>query len=346
MPEAVLERVEAARLDHAGGELVHLAPLGARMDRVEALLLRVLRDLVGAREVVRQVAGRERARAVGAVAVDHRARVDDDQLVRLDAPVARMVVRDGAVRAAADDRVEGGGVGAGLAHRPLDEPHELLLGLADEPVVGERLVHVADDRRRAADRVELGRLLRRTDLRDDGGRGLELDPGGLERLVRRDVHVVGLEGDVEAAELAQARADPAEDVALGLEDLDSLQAARGREVAVVGREHRRVAREEHGGVRALEPGQVVDVRRRGDEERLDPEHVELGAELFAADLAHADSARWTSASRYPSGPLPITRKVTISSRTEKRRHSSRLLMSDRWTSTTGAANSSTASRIA
>ena len=243
VPEPVLERLEAARLDHARGQLVHLAPLDARTNRVEALLLRVLRHLVRAREIVGQVTRRERAGAVGAVAVDHCAGVDDDQLVRLDAPVARMVVRDGAVRAAADDRVEGRRIRAGLAHRPLDEPDELLLGLAHEPVVGERLVHVADDRRGAADRVELGRLLRRPDLRDDRRRGLQLDPGGLERLVRRDVHVVGFEGDVQAAELAQARADPAEDVALRLEDFDVLEPARGRQVAVVGREQRPVARE-------------------------------------------------------------------------------------------------------
>ena len=110
--------------------------------------------------------------------------------------------------------------------------------------------------------------------------GFSSTPGVSSASYGRDVHVVGLEGDMEAAELAQARADPAEDVALRLEDLDPLETARGREIAVVGREHRRVAREEHGGVRALESGQVVDVRRRGDEERLDLEDVELASGAF------------------------------------------------------------------
>ncbi len=316
------------------------------MDRGERLGLRVLRDRVGALELVLDRTGRERARAVGAVAVHLRARVDDDELVRLDAPVGRMMVRDRAVRAAPDDRVEGRRVGAGLADRPLDEPDELLLRLADEPVVGESLEGAADDRCGVPDRVQLGRLLGRTDACDDARGRMQLDGVASEVGQRGDGDVVGLEGELERPELAKTRAEPHVHVALRLQHLDVLEGARGVEVAVVGGEQRSVACDDDRGVRALQPGQVVDVRRVRDEEALDLENVELAAELVDAVGAHVCSARWTSASRYPSGPLPITRNFTISSRTEKRRHSSRLLMSDRCTSTTGTSNSSTASRIA
>ena len=225
--EPVLERAEAAVVDDLCGQVVDAASLDARMDRGERLRLRVLRDRVGALELVLDRAGRERARAVGAVAVHLRARVDDDELVRLDAPVGRMVVRDRAVRAAPDDRVEGRRVGAGLADRPLDEPDELLLRLADEPVVGERLEGAADDRCGVPDRVQLGRLLGRTDACDDARGRMQLDGVASEVGQRGDGDVVGLEGELEPAELAKTRAEPAVHVALRLQHLD-VRGARAR----------------------------------------------------------------------------------------------------------------------
>src|SRR6266487_3555959 len=80
-------------------------------------------------------------------------------------------------------------------------------------------------------------------------------------------------------------------------------------------------------VRADEAGQVAHVRRCGDDQRL----VELLDQFFGAGV-HLPSARYSSASRYPSGPLPITRFFARSEMREFRRHSSRASMFDRWTS--------------
>jgi hypothetical protein len=64
-------------------------------------------------------------------------------------------------------------------------------------------------------------------------------------------------------------------VALGLLDLHSLDLPRAVDIAEVGEEPETVRLDEQGGVRALEAGQVEDVRRRRDEERL----LEQAAEL-------------------------------------------------------------------
>src|SRR5204862_270466 len=82
--------------------------------------------------------------------------------------------------------------------------------------------------------------------------------------------------------------------------------------------------DQHRRVRAREAGEVADVRRSRDEEGL------FEALAQADDsLVHARPwARNSSACRYPSGPLPITRSVAISSSTDWRRHRSRWVMSE------------------
>ena len=70
-PDAVAEPVAellapAGRRDHVARGRVGVAAADARAVRVEARELRLEADVVGARELVRELAGRERARAVGA----------------------------------------------------------------------------------------------------------------------------------------------------------------------------------------------------------------------------------------------------------------------------------------
>jgi hypothetical protein len=57
-------------------------------------------------------------------------------------------------------------------------------------------------------------------------------------------------------------------VALGLLDLHAVELPRPLGVAEVGEEPDSVGLHEQGGVRALEAGQVDDVGRRRDEQRL------------------------------------------------------------------------------
>jgi hypothetical protein len=64
-------------------------------------------------------------------------------------------------------------------------------------------------------------------------------------------------------------------VALGLLDFHPLDRPRAVGIAEVGEEPESLRLDEQGGVRALEAGQIEDVRRRRDEERLLEEAAEL-----------------------------------------------------------------------
>ena len=59
-----------------------------------------------------------------------------------------------------------------------------------------------------------------------------------------DRDVVGLEGDRRLGQLSEPGADPAEQVALGLDDLDALERLRRLDVAAVRREDDAVAADE------------------------------------------------------------------------------------------------------
>src|SRR5206468_7115398 len=112
-----------------------------------------------------------------------------------------------------------------------------------------------------------------------------------------------------------------------LDELDAGHATGGVRVAKVGEEPCPVRLDEERCIRALEPRQVADVDRVRDEQRL----LERRAQAVEA-AAHFLLARKSSASRYPSGPLPITRCSTRSAMTENRRQSSRSSTFDRCTS--------------
>src|SRR5437588_3256516 len=92
--EAVPEAPAEARvLDHVPGDAVDLGAVSARDARGKPGELRAEADLVGARELLGQLARRERPRAVRVVAVDRAAGVDDDGRPLLDQPLARLAVR-------------------------------------------------------------------------------------------------------------------------------------------------------------------------------------------------------------------------------------------------------------
>ena len=162
-PEAVAQPVaeevaEALGGDQVARDRVDLAAARARAYRLERRQLRAQADVVRARQLVRQVAGRERARAVRAVVAELGRRVDDDRLASLDHPVARAGVRLRAARACPDDHRECGLVRPELAHQRLEPPGELLLGSADEGLLGQPLEALVRDRGSAADRLQLARL--------------------------------------------------------------------------------------------------------------------------------------------------------------------------------------------
>jgi hypothetical protein len=77
-------------------------------------------------------------------------------------------------------------------------------------------------------------------------------------------HGVGLEPD----RVRDPTGQVAVDVALGLLDLNTLDLAGPLQVAEVREKAGSIRLDDDGGVRALEAGQVEDVGRRGDEQRL------------------------------------------------------------------------------
>ena len=130
-------------------------------------------------------------------------------------------------------------------------------------------------------------------------------------------------------------------LAPALDELDVQEGARRFGIAEVREQADPLGLDDDGDVRADEAGQVAHIGGGGDDQRL----LELRDQFFGAGV-HLPSARYSSASRYPSGPLPITRFLARSEMTDFRRHSSRASMFERWTSTTGTSKSSTASRSA
>ena len=84
----------------------------------------------------------------------------------------------------------------------------------------------------------------------------------------------------------------ADHAALRLHDLDAFDRARGLDVAEVGEELHALLIDEQRGVRAVEAGEIDDVLRVRDEERL----LDQRAEAFDASV-HAFSFRYSRAIR-------------------------------------------------
>ena len=247
VPEAVAEAVAVAgRLDHVPGEAIRLDARHAGLDPRDGGELRLEADVVDPAQPPRQLAGRERAGAVGAVAVEPGAPVDGDERSRLDEVVARLRVRLRAVRARGDRRVERELVDpVGMQQLP-EPPRELALAAADPGLRGERLEGPVGGERGAADAADLGLVLHRPEGVDDAGRRHRLDPARAEHLdlgVRNDVR---LEGDAAAEPLGQV----AEERPPGELDLDALDRLGLLEVAEVGEEADGPVRDRRAGRRS------------------------------------------------------------------------------------------------
>src|SRR6266540_4542664 len=338
VPEAVAERLaEVGVLDPLACGRIGGAAGDARADRIQTCLLRLETDGVGLAQLVRKRPGRERARAIGAVAADRAAGVDDDGRLGRDLPVAGMGMRHRAVLAGGDDRRERGPVGAELVEELLEPPGELALRPAREPLFGQPLVCLARDLGRPPDRSELALVLDRPQRFHHAAPGHQVEPSRRERLVAGVGDRVGLEAEPARQPLGEV----GEHVPPGDPELDAFDLLACLRVAEVAEQPYAVRLDDEGWVGALEAAQVADVDRERDEERL----VEPSLQLPEATV-HPASLRNSSASRYPSGPLPMMRRAARSAMTECFRHSSRAPMSERCTSTTGTRKSSTASRIA
>ena len=294
MARSVIEVLAVAALrDHAPRRLVHLLAVLPGADEGERSLLRGQHGLVDVHHLRLARAGRERARAVGAVPAHERAQVEHDERGALDLGTARHGVGLCAVGACSDDRRERCAVGTELAGALLDRPGDLALLATGQPILGQpRVDRVAD-------------LAARTDQRDlvgvlDGAQVLdqvlarhELGPGRTRRLVQRVPGGVGQPGGLEADALAaEDLGDAAGDVAqeVLLDDLDvplGGQRRHRRRVAEI-RQETRLAAQADDAVGAGVTRQVADVRRRRDEEAGELALGQRGGQpLSAGDAVHA-----------------------------------------------------------
>jgi len=140
--------------------------------------------------------------------VHFRAEVDDHGLAGAELTFAGMVVRQCGVRARADDGLEGDVVGALLVDCAHDPPGNVGLRLPDHALPGEAREDRVDDLRRAADRLELGRLLDRAQHHRHGHDRDELDSRREQVGMARNRDVVGLEGDRCVREPPELHRDP------------------------------------------------------------------------------------------------------------------------------------------
>ncbi len=349
MAEAVAELLAVpGRRDRVAGERVGLRGAHPGPDPAQGRLLRLQADLVDLAQLRRQLAGREGARAVGRVAVDDGAPVDDDELPPPDEPVGRPPVRHRAGRPRADDRLERGGLAAVGVDELLEPPGELALGPPDPGLAAQCLERRVGRMGRAAQRVELLLVLDRPQPLDEPRARHQLEPAGGERLVARVAQVRRLE----AVPAGEPLADVGQQRAGRLDELDALDGAGGVAVAEVGEEQHPLGLDDERRVRAAQPRQVAHVDEVRDDQRLEASRPGRGevreplAQPLDARAHRCPSTRNSSASRYPSGPLPMIRLAARSATTEKRRHSSRSSTFDRCTSTSGTSSSSSASRIA
>ncbi len=287
VPEPVTEGLaEAGRLDRSAGRRVRVAARDARTDGSEPRELGLETERVQVGQPLRDLADRERPGAVRAVAVEHAARVHDDEHALRDRAVAGDRVWRGARLPRRDDRGEGHVVRTALAKRPLDPPRQLALAAARESLLRERREDLVGERARAAQDLELGVVLHRPQRLDEARRRNGVHPRLLQQPEADVGHVRFLEGDAAPRDVLR---DPCEQVARHLDEGRSFDLTRAGGVAKVREDGRApVWLDQHGGVRAREPGQIPHVRlaaegvrRSRDEQRLleerreplDPGHV-------------------------------------------------------------------------
>jgi hypothetical protein len=261
VPEVLAVACVADR--HPGGN-VHIPPRATRTHRIETGLLRSAHELVDVAQRLRDLPDGERPGAVGAVAVELGAGVDEHEVAVLDDAVAGFAVRAGGRRARRDVDRESDVVGATFVEKLRHPPDELSLGATRESLLDEQLVRPIRHLRRAPDRVELRRLLDDAQRLDDAALRHELDAAAAKELVVGVGQRVCLEGDAAREALGEIGVD----VPPRLLELDALDRARPLGVPEVGEEPRALRLDEQRRVRAFEAGQIENIDGSGDEERL------------------------------------------------------------------------------
>ena len=148
------------------------------------------------------------AGAVRAVAVQLGAPVDHHQLVGSDLDVARLGVRQRAVRTGGDDRVKGGPLGPEVAHRPLQGGGDAHLGAPHQPPLHDLAQRGVRELGRLGDPPDLLGVLDRAQRLDEVAPGDQLDSVAqllAQPAVRAHGQVGVLEGQARRAGRAAGR---------------------------------------------------------------------------------------------------------------------------------------------
>jgi hypothetical protein len=283
VPEAVLEVLRVPGVaDEVPRRGVHIHHVHAGPGGLDPGPLRGRDELVDLALPAGGLAERDRAGHVRVIAAVQRAEVHRDQVTAAHRPVGRGVMRNGAVRPAGHDGVEGRALRAQVGHPPIQRRGQLTFGHA-RPDTGEDVGDgLIADPARGGQQLELGRILDRPQLLDlsperDGGDTLRRSR---ELGVAFHGHLVRFEGHGAQAATGHLGGQPRLDEPLGDQLKVGAVTLRGQRVPRVGGQYPGAAGgQQQRGVGAGQAGQIANVRARGNQGRV---HARLGDLLLRA----------------------------------------------------------------
>src|SRR6476659_151519 len=296
-PDPVAEAVAEALAEPGGGDRLAGNPVkrfavdsgGNRIERRRLSAADGLVDLTGA---LSWLANGKSSRAIGAIAVELRPHVEDDQLPLADLALARLGVRQRPVRPGGDDRREGG-VAPELADSRLGGAGDLALAATAEASFQAPAPDLVGELGGGGNRSQLLPVLDPAQLLDCAAGRHRLDPVGelaAQALQQTDRDVVVLEAEA-ATEMGGDAAQPVVGDRDRLPALDLGRSTLG--VAEVGEEEAGVGAADAGAVGTGEAGQVADVDQLGDQGQVELARSQRSREAVAA-APHAlpETPRW------------------------------------------------------
>ena len=157
--KAVTEGARIGLIEEIARDAVDVAADRAGTNGVQRHQLRVEHALVHRSQLLAHVPEGDRARHVGAIAVDRRAEVQCQQFAFGDDVIRRRRVRQRAVDARGGDRVKGGLFAAQFEHCEVQQDLRLFLRHARLQLPQQAVKRLTGDRGGAADAVDLVRVL-------------------------------------------------------------------------------------------------------------------------------------------------------------------------------------------
>ena len=332
MAGAVAVVVSTLAHDGACG-VVDVSRCSSRAHPVQAGSIRRFHNLVDLDHLRGRLTERERPGHIRVITVHGRAEVHLDHVAPSQGAPARIVVGLGGLLAEARDRVERHSLRAALSHLELEERSELDLGHPFFELVQHSRQRVVGHVVRAAHRSDLAFVFDRAQvlhliegLDEPDARHRVADPAGhLKRHVpgfhaeATDVHPAhhGHECPVYPGGLTDGSGAHGIDLTAHVGDL-----VRGLLFVPPIRHEHVLTTDDQLAVRARVAGEVSDVHRLRDEQRVDSQGLEPRTDPLPA-FVHLASTAASSAKRYPVMPSPMIEPRATGEINECRRYGSR-----------------------